>query len=84
MLRVHGVARSPLFMDTKRQALWPAIGDGVPDLAIGDHVIVTLIRSCGRCYFCVQGDPHLCEGYFARDDRAKLHNERGDEVVALP
>jgi Zn-dependent alcohol dehydrogenase len=34
----------------------------------GDPVIVSLIRSCGHCYFCTQGDPHLCETKFALDN----------------
>jgi len=37
-----------------------AIGDGVQGLANGDHVVVTLIRSCGRCDNCVSGKPTLC------------------------
>lgn len=58
------------------------LGDGVANIAVGDHVVVTLIRSCGRCYFCVQGEPHLCEASFERDNRPKLHNASGEPVGA--
>jgi Zn-dependent alcohol dehydrogenase len=37
-------------------------GPGVAGLAEGDHVVVTLIRSCGRCARCLRDQPTLCEG----------------------
>lgn len=37
-----------------------AVGDGVSELAVGDTVIMTLKAVCGRCYFCVRGQPTLC------------------------
>ena len=36
------------------------LGDGVTGLAPGDPVIVTLIRSCGRCASCASGRPSYC------------------------
>ena len=36
------------------------IGDNVEGLAIGDRVVVTLIRSCGNCTTCKQGQPTIC------------------------
>ena len=38
-----------------------ALGDGVHGLAIGDHVVVTLIRACGHCGNCASGAPTICE-----------------------
>jgi Zn-dependent alcohol dehydrogenase len=37
------------------------VGEGVRGLAAGDHVVVTLVRSCGRCPQCLRGQPALCE-----------------------
>ena len=37
------------------------VGDGVREVAAGDHVVVTLVRSCGRCAQCLRGQPALCE-----------------------
>jgi S-(hydroxymethyl)glutathione dehydrogenase / alcohol dehydrogenase len=37
-------------------------GSGVGGLAPGDHVVVTLIRSCGRCARCTREQPSICEG----------------------
>lgn len=37
------------------------IGSGVTGLSQGDRVIVTLIKSCGRCASCGSGAPVICE-----------------------
>lgn len=37
-----------------------AVGDGVRGLAVGDPVVVTLIRACGACVTCATGRPVLC------------------------
>src|SRR5206468_4977866 len=42
-----------------------AVGAGVDDLAIGDHVALNWAPSCGRCFYCVRGRSNLCETYTA-------------------
>ena len=37
------------------------LGEGVTDLAIGDHVIVSWVPTCGKCRYCVMGKPQLCD-----------------------
>lgn len=38
-----------------------AVGDGVTDLQVGDHVIVAWSPPCGKCNNCVERkQPHLC------------------------
>jgi Zn-dependent alcohol dehydrogenase len=44
-----------------------AIGDGTRGLAIGDPVVVTLIRACGTCATCGGGMPVLCSAPAAHD-----------------
>ncbi|MEE9357472.1 MAG: zinc-binding dehydrogenase [Sedimenticolaceae bacterium] len=44
-----------------------AIGSGVQAYAVGDAVIVTLIRSCGTCLCCTTGAPVLCEAEYNND-----------------
>ncbi len=58
-----------------------AIGPGVSLVKPGDHVVVTLIRSCGHCYFCAQGDPHICETKFPLDFNSPLHGDGGEKIV---
>ncbi len=38
-----------------------AIGPGVSGIAVGDPVVVTLIRACGQCPSCGAGKPTACE-----------------------
>ena len=38
-----------------------ALGPGTTGLAIGDTVVVTLIRACGQCPSCATGRPTGCE-----------------------
>ena len=37
------------------------LGAGVSDLAVGDHVVVVFVPSCGLCAPCAEGRPALCE-----------------------
>ncbi|MGI8517637.1 MAG: alcohol dehydrogenase catalytic domain-containing protein [Acidimicrobiia bacterium] len=41
-----------------------ATGQGVGDLASGQRVAISLIRSCGRCYHCQRAEDYLCVGDF--------------------
>ncbi|MCW5660319.1 MAG: zinc-dependent alcohol dehydrogenase family protein [Burkholderiaceae bacterium] len=38
-----------------------ALGEGVTDLAVGDHVALVFVPSCGHCMPCSEGRPALCE-----------------------
>lgn len=55
------------------------IGDGVADFAVGDRVVVTLIRSCGTCHSCAQGAQVACETSFPLDAQSPL--SAGGETV---
>ncbi|MCZ7574584.1 MAG: alcohol dehydrogenase catalytic domain-containing protein [Ardenticatenaceae bacterium] len=37
------------------------IGPGVRDVQVNDHVIFALTPMCGRCSYCIEGRPNLCE-----------------------
>ena len=58
-----------------------AVGAGVSSLTVGDHVVVTLIRSCGHCHGCVQGMPVTCETTFPLDDRSPITSASGESMV---
>ncbi|HEU4448824.1 MAG TPA: Zn-dependent alcohol dehydrogenase [Gaiellaceae bacterium] len=38
-----------------------AVGPEVTSVAAGDHVILSWLPACGRCFYCVQGRGVLCE-----------------------
>ena len=56
-------------------------GPGVTSVKPGDHVVVTLIRSCGHCYHCAQGDQHICETQFPLDANSPLHGDNDEKIV---
>ena len=60
-----------------------AVGPGVTRAAVGDHVVVSLLRSCGDCYFCAQGEHAQCETDFPLDREKRLHGADGDLVQGL-
>src|SRR5258708_8791286 len=37
------------------------VGAGVTDLAVGDHVVMTITPGCGTCFQCQLGAYGLCE-----------------------
>ncbi|HEY5250170.1 MAG TPA: NDMA-dependent alcohol dehydrogenase [Acidimicrobiales bacterium] len=37
------------------------VGDSVTQVAVGDHVAVSFIPSCGTCYWCASGRQNLCD-----------------------
>ena len=57
-----------------------AAGPGVKLVAPGDHVVVTLIRACGRCFFCRSGAQTVCPTPFPRDERAHIRTRAGTGV----
>jgi Zn-dependent alcohol dehydrogenase len=58
----HGVLLSPLPVVLGHEAagVVEAVGPGVTDLEIGDHVIASLSPSCDRCVMCGENKPFLC------------------------
>ncbi len=57
-----------------------AVGPGVTGIAPGDHAVVTLIRSCGHCHYCAQGEPTVCETTFPLDRQSPLHGKGGASI----
>lgn len=57
-----------------------AVGEAVDDLAVGDHAIVTMVRSCGACRCCTQGLRSCCEHAFASDKLIKIVDHAGRPI----
>jgi Zn-dependent alcohol dehydrogenase len=56
------------------------VGEGV-DVATGESVVVTLIRSCGQCRHCLRGEPVACQSTFELDRRSPLSSLDGEPIV---
>ena len=57
-----------------------AVGDGVRDLAVGDHVVFGFIASCGKCHWCAIGKTNLCDAggtILIGDGTFRAHNGEG-------
>ena len=59
-----GTLRSPLPVVLGHEAAGKVtqLGEGVDDLQLGDHVVVSLTPACGDCLFCKEGAPNRCLG----------------------
>jgi len=53
---------------------------GVPNVAIGDHVVVSLIPPCGACNFCVGGQANLCDSVVNPFQVGPAFSVAGEEV----
>ena len=56
------------------------IGEGVTGVAPGQRALVTLVRSCGACFFCEHEQPALCETSFPLDAAGPLTTKDGEPV----
>lgn len=56
------------------------IGENVTRTKPGDPVVVSLLRSCGRCFYCTTGSPHMCGEDFALNTESRLRNKKGDSL----
>ncbi len=57
------------------------VGPNVSNVKVGDPVVITLIRSCGTCFYCSQGDPNMCETVFPLDENGRLYDQDRNPVL---
>jgi alcohol dehydrogenase len=50
----------PMALGHEAAGIVEAVGPDVDDLAIGDHVVMVFMPSCGHCLPCAEGRPALC------------------------
>ena len=72
--------KTPIIAGHEAAGIVDQVGDGVTTIQPNDRVVVTLLRSCGRCKSCITGAPHLCEGRFALETENRLHTYSGDII----
>ncbi|MDF3312132.1 NDMA-dependent alcohol dehydrogenase [Rhodococcus sp. T2V] len=85
----YASVRYPIVGGHEGAGVIEAVGPGVSNFEVGDHVAMCVIPSCGECAFCSQGRSYLCDlgatiGTGARPDgtyRARL--EDGQDIGGL-
>ena len=60
-----------------------AVGPETPGVQIGDHVVVTLIRACGQCFYCSRGDRVMCETTLPLSTREPIKDATGAAVAQM-
>jgi S-(hydroxymethyl)glutathione dehydrogenase/alcohol dehydrogenase len=73
--------KTPVVAGHEAAGLVAQIGSGVHSLRPGDRVVVSNLRSCGRCVSCIMGRPYDCETGFALDRESRLRTEDGRSLV---
>ena len=56
--------KAPLISGHEAAGIVDRVGEGVTSVRPGDPVVVSAIRSCGKCFNCIHGAAALCEGEF--------------------
>src|SRR5919199_2496744 len=51
----------PMALGHEAAGVVEQLGEDVTDLAVGDHVVMVFMPSCGHCVPCAEGRPALCE-----------------------
>ena len=62
----------PMALGHEAAGVVEALGEGVHDLAVGDHVVMVFMPSCGHCNPCAEGRPALCEPGAAANGKGEL------------
>lgn len=57
------------------------VGPGVTSAQVNDNVIVSLLRSCGRCFQCTIGRPNNCEADFPLFHESRMRNKDGVALI---
>ena len=60
-----------------------AVGPETPGVQVGDHVVVTLIRACGQCFYCSRGDRVMCETTLPLSTRTPIRDASGAPVAQM-
>jgi S-(hydroxymethyl)mycothiol dehydrogenase len=68
---VFGTEGFPFLLGHEGSAVVERVGDGVDNIAPGDHVILAWRAPCGKCRFCLVGQPHLCAASLNAEKRMR-------------
>jgi Zn-dependent alcohol dehydrogenase len=77
LIRGEWGGKTPVVAGHEVAGVVSEVGPGVVAVQPGDQVVVSLLRSCGHCFYCTIGRPYNCEGDFALSHETRLHARDG-------
>ena len=51
----------PIVLGHEGAGVIEEVGEGVTNVEVGDHVVVSWVPQCGECFFCARGEGYLCK-----------------------
>jgi len=72
--------RLPVVLGHEASGTIVQVGAGVEELAAGDRVVMLWNAPCGECWFCAQGEAHLCERAADRSQQPYAADESGTPI----
>jgi Zn-dependent alcohol dehydrogenase len=57
---LRSLAPFPVILGHEAAGVVEQVGEGVERLRVGDHVVLSILPSCGRCSVCARGRPNHC------------------------
>jgi Zn-dependent alcohol dehydrogenase len=75
----------PVVLGHEAAGVVQKIGAGVESVSAGDHVCSSYIPSCGKCWYCIGGQPTMCAlrdkpRWFMLDGTSRFRNKNGQDL----
>ncbi|MEM7030435.1 MAG: Zn-dependent alcohol dehydrogenase [Chloroflexota bacterium] len=80
LIRGEWRGQTPVIAGHETSGVVEEVGEGVTLVKPGDHVVMSLLRSCGRCFYCAEGDTHMCEADYSLDTEPRFRNQNGEPI----
>ena len=75
----------PVVLGHEGAGIVEQVGEGVTNVAPGDHVAISFIPSCGECFHCIRSEPYLCsvapQNGNLFDNTTRVHRDGKDIYV---
>jgi Zn-dependent alcohol dehydrogenase len=75
----------PVVLGHEAAGVVQKVGAGVETVQVGDHVCSSYIPSCGRCSYCIGGQPTMCAlrdkpRWLMHDGTSRFRNRNGESL----
>ena len=86
--REEGLAPYPIVLGHEGSGVVEAVGEGVSEIAVGDHVVLSFAH-CGHCNNCLTGHPSVCKTFNelnfggAMDDGTHRLSQQGEDLATF-